>query len=199
MVSASSEPSGHSSSPSHFHLSGMQWPLPQVKSLSAQVFLAAGQGKEREAPGGHRFFQDTVKWHWGAQDVLCLKAGPHDLPPAHQATECLAYQERTGEKRLVIPQASAERQVEAGDAWPCLQVQELRSNKGDRTHPPRDCLFPCHIPLPPKSSSTATTSRKFSPIADGSYSHPFSHFSVPLLACPAPPNQAPLEAPGSCC
>lgn len=48
VVSDSSEPSGHSSSPSHFHRSGMQWPLPQVKSLSAQVFLAVGQGEEHE-------------------------------------------------------------------------------------------------------------------------------------------------------
>lgn len=47
----SSEPSGHSSSPSHFHRSGMQWPLSQVKSLSIQVFLAVGQGEECEGPG----------------------------------------------------------------------------------------------------------------------------------------------------
>lgn len=40
-ASDSSDPSGHSSSPSHFHLAGMQCPLSQVKSDSAQVFLAA--------------------------------------------------------------------------------------------------------------------------------------------------------------
>lgn len=59
MASDSSEPSGQSSSPSHFHRSRMQWPLLQVKSLSAQVFLAVGQGEEYEGPGGHRrLFQD---------------------------------------------------------------------------------------------------------------------------------------------
>lgn len=54
MASDSSEPSGHSSSPSHLHRSGMQWPSSQVKSLSAQVFLAVGQAEEGEGPGGHR-------------------------------------------------------------------------------------------------------------------------------------------------
>lgn len=50
VASDSSEPSGHSSSPSHFHRDGMQWPLLQVKSVSAQVFLAGkrkrGQWKD---------------------------------------------------------------------------------------------------------------------------------------------------------
>lgn len=54
MASTSSEPSEHSSSPSHFQRSGMQWPLSQVKSLSVQVFLAAGQGEGCEGPGGQQ-------------------------------------------------------------------------------------------------------------------------------------------------
>lgn len=45
-ASDSSDPSGHSSSPSHFHLAGMQWPLSQVKSDSAQVFFAARKKKK---------------------------------------------------------------------------------------------------------------------------------------------------------
>lgn len=44
-ASDSSDPSEHSSSPSHFHLSGMQCPLSQAKSVSAQVFFAAGNEK----------------------------------------------------------------------------------------------------------------------------------------------------------
>lgn len=164
MVSASSEPSGHSSSPSHFHRSGMQWPLPQVKSLSAQVFLAVGQGEECECPGGpRRFFSDTVRWHQGDQDVFCPRAGPHDLPSPprpRSASPTKRGQERSARS---FPRASAEHQVEAGGPWPCLQVQELGSNKGDRIHPPRDCSFPsyssspkvqlhCHPPPPRKFS-----------------------------------------------
>lgn len=46
-ASDSSDPSEHSSSPSHFHLSGMQCPLSQAKSVSAQVFFAARNEKNQ--------------------------------------------------------------------------------------------------------------------------------------------------------
>lgn len=54
--SASSEPSGHSGSPSHRQRPGTHWPFKQANSAGAHVFLAAHRGAERreEVRGGTR-------------------------------------------------------------------------------------------------------------------------------------------------
>ena len=65
-ASDSSDPSGHSSSPSHFHLAGMQWPLSQVKSDSAQVFFAARKKKEKKGT-----------WH---EHKRCRRRSLHPVP-----------------------------------------------------------------------------------------------------------------------
>lgn len=63
-ASDSSDPSGHSSSPSHFHLAGMQCPLSQVKSDSAQVFFAARK--------------EESTWH---EYKLCRRSPLHPTSP----------------------------------------------------------------------------------------------------------------------
>lgn len=49
--SASSEPSGHSGSPSHRQRPGTHWPFKQANSAGAHVFLAARTQREHEALG----------------------------------------------------------------------------------------------------------------------------------------------------
>lgn len=46
--SASSEPSGHSGSPSHRQRPGTHWPFKQANSAGAHVFLAAQRGRETQ-------------------------------------------------------------------------------------------------------------------------------------------------------
>lgn len=69
-ASDSSDPSGHSSSPSHFHLAGMQWPLSQVKSDSAQVFFAARKKKKEKKVLSMNISR--------AEDLHCIQSHWHD-------------------------------------------------------------------------------------------------------------------------
>lgn len=181
MASDSSEPSGHSSSPSHFHRAWMQWPLSQVKSLSAQVFLAEGQGEEREGPAGHRvFLGHAVRWLCD-QDVCELKAGPWDLP---QPQERLADQERTGERGFVSPY-----QEEMDDT--SSHVPPGRPDPATKGRP----VPLSHLSLPLKSSLTATASRKPSLITYGSCLSLLCQVVGPRPAFPAPPNQTGGKVP----
>lgn len=77
---------------------------------------------------------------------------------------------------------------------PASKLRSSGQNEGARIHAPRDCLFSCLTPLPPKSSSTATAPRKLSLITCGSYFSLFGHLLVPLLACAVPPQPGPSRS-----
>ena len=133
VASDSSEPSEQSSSPSHFHRSRMQWPSLQVKSLSAQVFLAVGQGEEHEGPGRHRkLVQNIQSGLQGDQNVLRPQAGPRDLPWLQ-------------ERNLFIPH-----QEETGSPWPCSpgSTRVTASNHQGNASSHHTSLFPSSpVPL----------------------------------------------------
>ena len=174
MASDSSEPSGQSCSPSHFHRSRMQWPLLQVKSLSAQVFLAVGQGEEYEGPGGHRrLFQDIQSG--GYRVTRTSSVCKLDHMTSHSSRR----------ERLIHSTPGGDRQSLALFS---------RFNKGDSNQPPRDCLSPSHLSLPRMSSLTVTASRKPPQITYSGCLGPFSQFSVPLPAFPPPSGQTEVKA-----
>lgn len=172
VASDSSEPSEQSSSPSHFHRSRMQWPSLQVKSLSAQVFLAAGQGEEHEGPGRHRKLFQNIQ-SGGCRATRMSSVHKLDHVTSH------------GSRRLIHSTPGGDRQSLA---------LLSRFNKGDSIQPPRECLFPSHLSLPPKSGSTVTASRRPSLITYSSCLSPFSQFAVLLPASPPPPGQTKVKA-----
>ena len=181
MASDSSEPSGQSSSPSHFHRSRMQWPLLQVKSLSAQVFLAVGQEEEHEGSGGHRRLVQDIQ-SGGYRVTRTSSVCKLDHVTSHSSRR----------ERLIHSTPGGDRQSLA---------LLSRFNKGDSNQLPRDCLFPSHLFLPPKSSFTVTASRNLprshTVVALApSASSPFLY--LPFLLPPARLKSRPLlQAPGS--
>ena len=181
VASNSSEPSEQSSSPSHFHRSRMQWPSLQVKSLSAQVFLAVGQAEEHEGPGRHRKLLQNIQ-SGGGRAIRMSSVHKLDHVTSHGSRR----------ERLIHSTPGGDRQSLA---------LLSRFNKGDSIQPPRECLFPSHLSLPLKSGSTVTASRKPSLITYSSCLSPFSQFAVLLPASPPPParlkSRPLLQAPGS--
>lgn len=172
VASDSSEPSGQSSSPSHFHRSRMQWPSLQVKSLSAQVFLAAGQGEEHEGPAGHRrLFQNIQSGGYRATRTSSVCKLDHVT--SHGSTR----------ERLIHSTPGGDRQSLA---------LLSRFNKGDSIQLPRDCLFPSHLLFP---SSPVSLSQPLGSL-------PGSHTVVALApsvgsllpAFPPPPSQTEVKA-----
>lgn len=96
--SASSEPSGHSGSPSHRQRPGTHWPFKQANSAGAHVFLAGQRNKEEEEEGlwGVANLQQqpdctlTAHISHGDQPSKHFEAVYHDVDAGHPGTRLRA-------------------------------------------------------------------------------------------------------------